>query len=540
MIDASIALNAGKGVAPLDYVGTIQKAQGIKSAQAAEAATRAGIPGIQAESDIKAQEAAAQKFLMSNKAKYTRIDAKTGQRIVDYRAAGTDLADNGFVTAAQGMLGKQAQNETADLVASQNQIKTDADALAHREKLNKFAIARADDAANLVKSLPEAQKQATLDKWYQGTVSSVGQEVADMVFGERFGVGATITPSRAGAVSQATITPTQQEANRLTEQGQVLTGRQVAVSEEQSRQAGASGGVAATDRDPNSPSSVAARRQAIAAGADPTVVGRLSRAEMMATPGVKELIVSQVPSEPARAAAATKSKEYSADKGVLDQAIPIAQSLVKSYGKPGSIARARWNDLIAQDPKFAAVDAAITAYNKRTGSNLRIEDGFEAIMSKLKVESTKLGELTVGEKELSQTPSFRGASTGTANPNKVTATEQGARDAEGGFQRIMNEFGGDVNKAKVELAAIRDGIKKAPRGKDNNDAIAMLKTQANMLEAGIAQMEGGKSGAVKEVEAKKSGGLVTVIRSSDGATSQVSEDIAAKLIASGRFKRGSK
>jgi hypothetical protein len=68
---------------------------------------------------------------------------------------------------------------------------------------------------------------------------------------------------------------------------------------------------------------------------------------------------------------------------------------------------------------------------------------------------------------------------------------QAASDAKAGRLVITNEMGGDVGRAKTELANMRKEIARAPGG----DGKAMLIGMANRLEAGIRDMEGGTTAA---------------------------------------------
>jgi hypothetical protein len=66
----------------------------------------------------------------------------------------------------------------------------------------------------------------------------------------------------------------------------------------------------------------------------------------------------------------------------------------------------------------------------------------------------------------------------------VPAATQAARDVEAGQQMVLSQFGGDVNRARAELAQMLDGIRRAPAG----EARSMLQRQAAQLQAGIEAM----------------------------------------------------
>lgn len=83
-------------------------------------------------------------------------------------------------------------------------------------------------------------------------------------------------------------------------------------------------------------------------------------------------------------------------------------------------------------------------------------------------------------------PATRSSAAPAAAASRVTPAAQAGKDAEAGRLMIENEFGGSVERAKSELSAMREGIKRAPAG----DARSMLEGQANRLESGIRAVEG--------------------------------------------------
>ncbi len=88
-------------------------------------------------------------------------------------------------------------------------------------------------------------------------------------------------------------------------------------------------------------------------------------------------------------------------------------------------------------------------------------------------------------------PAAGGGSMGGGETRSIPTNVQASRDAEGGRLRVNSEFGGSVERAKAGLKEIDDAIAKAPRTKEGNDAIAMLKDQRSILAAGIAAKENG-------------------------------------------------
>lgn len=64
---------------------------------------------------------------------------------------------------------------------------------------------------------------------------------------------------------------------------------------------------------------------------------------------------------------------------------------------------------------------------------------------------------------------------------KIAPTAQAASDVAAGKQMVLAEHGGDLNRARAELAAMQDGIKRAPKG----EARSALESQAARLKAGI-------------------------------------------------------
>lgn len=78
-----------------------------------------------------------------------------------------------------------------------------------------------------------------------------------------------------------------------------------------------------------------------------------------------------------------------------------------------------------------------------------------------------------------------------AAPTRVAPAAQAASDAKAGRLMITNEMGGDVRRAKSELATMRAEIARAP----SREAKAILMEHANRLEAGIRDMEGSATAA---------------------------------------------
>jgi hypothetical protein len=122
------------------------------------------------------------------------------------------------------------------------------------------------------------------------------------------------------------------------------------------------------------------------------------------------------------------AEDAQAQQGVVDlntsgvNSIPGFLKEVKLPGRPGAIAEDLWNQYVKQGGDAAKIQAAINAYNARTGQKLSFKDGMDAVGATLEQENSIL------KPKIKQNTTF--AETGTIVPmteqRKKTEVSTGA------------------------------------------------------------------------------------------------------------------
>lgn len=123
--------------------------------------------------------------------------------------------------------------------------------------------------------------------------------------------------------------------------------------------------------------------------------------------------------------------------------------------------------------------AAKAAYDAK----VRALDGKKADLdSRIKKISDELDAIDVKGAKSEEGSAPSGDAPPLGSRGKVSDATQSERDGEAGRLMIRSELGGDVTRAKAEIARIDAEIKKAP----NNDAKNILKQQGDRLRAGVS------------------------------------------------------
>jgi hypothetical protein len=403
-IDASIALQAGQGIPQFDPMGSAQK--GLNLRQAMLANERAGIENANLPTKLANENAAsqvatatAQTNLEQNKREqatrvraaeiaklYTKKDAD-GNRVINHAGVASQLAEEGFDPGISfGYLQKHLENESSGIANATNtkaltdSVTTTQDSLLRAAKDPQQALAIMRTSHDLlVPILGEAgAKKFLADRYGGSNLQGVdpNDPAAQAKVGQHFiEVGKAYVTSRS-------ISPQQEVANSQ--------------SAESIAQGGAAGVTGPDARNPGSAVSKQAQDDYLRANpdADPAQVRKLSAAFLKNNPITAGVAGSITPSAGERAQAVGAAGDLSSQKGVIDQGVSaIDEGVGTKYGKAGSVTRAVWNRLIAQDPKYAAIQSAIDTHNAANpNSKLDILDGLDAVKRQLSVEGTRLGK----------------------------------------------------------------------------------------------------------------------------------------------------
>jgi hypothetical protein len=360
-----VGLRAGQGVQQLDIAGGIQKAQGILTGQqqlrnlrATEQATRTQTRVTAAEAAKAEREAAARKWVDENSSKFSRIDAKTGKRSIDYTGLTTSMAEAGYADLAPTVQASWAAN-TASAIANDTNEQNRA------QTAVKFGRDMASQDASIMRNLtPEMQAQQ-VTRNLEG-LRGVAPEAAAAY-------EAVLMESDLGrsvmALYQAPRTAQQLVDERLQTEGLA--------------QSGAASGVSPAERQPGSPISQAYIQAARAQGLQ--VPPNASAAQVRQIPGFVDSVRSNIPSAETRTGLAVEAGDLSARAGLIRTGInAISNDLLTQYGRPGSLTQVAFDRLVRDNPALGSLDNAIADYNaKNPNSPIKITDGFNTIRSRL-------------------------------------------------------------------------------------------------------------------------------------------------------------
>lgn len=327
---------------------------------------------------------------------HTSVDAKTGKLNVNKEGILHQALAEGVPFEAVGSIAKEVatvkEQDLSDETKRQDYTNNRLYELDHLLRVQKTPEA----AAGMMASAEQRLAQI------------VGPEKAKELLASRYGTDPTQVVQRANINASSGISPAQQEQFKISNTQLAQGWANIGVAQQQLIQAGAANLTSPDALDPKSAVSEAYRNLAIRAGAKPEQVQGLNAAQMHRIPGVTELIGSVIPSAPARAEALVASGGYKTDQAIIDQGTSVISNEFRSrYGKPGSITRSLWNQYVEQDPRYAAINAAIEKYNANNpNSKLDILDGFDAIDRRLKIESQRLGSKATTTREVAATPNL--------------------------------------------------------------------------------------------------------------------------------------
>lgn len=431
-LNPQIALQAGQGVQQFDPMGSAQKGLSIRELmtrvqyqpqqiESELAARRAATVAQEQETAEKARQIGASKRIAEISKNYTKVDPKTGKVLIN---------KEGILHQAltEGVPFEQVGNLAKEVATIKEQDLTD------ETKRQDYAQNRLYELDHLLRVQQDpAQALQIATNMEQRLAQVIGPEKAQEYMTSRYGTDPTQIIERAKINASSGISPAQQEQFKISQEQLRQSWANIGIAQRQLIESGVANLTSPDAMNPKSAVSEAYRKLAIAAGVPENQVRGLSAAQIHRIPGIAEVTTSVIPTTGARTEGVVTAKGLEADKGVLDQGIGIIDAELKSrYGKPGSITRKLWNSYVEQDPKYAAVQAAIDQYNAlNPNAKIDILDGFDAVLRRLQIGSKKLSSQATGAREMAASPNLAQTARGegakpTSGPRiGQTATWQG-------------------------------------------------------------------------------------------------------------------
>jgi hypothetical protein len=399
-IDASIALQAGQGIPQFDPMGAAQKGMNLQRTILENANLPTKLANENAASQVATaraqQELEQQKRENATRVRaaeiaklYTTKDAD-GNRVIDHSGVANQLSEEGqdpgiiFGYQQKAIENQRGKFDNATVVKNlTDSITTTHDNMMRVAKSPQQALGIMRSTHDLLLPvLGEAGTKQFLSNRYGGdNLQGVDPNNPSV----QAQVAKHFVDTSEGYAKARSISPQQEIANKQAQEGL--------------DQGGASGGVGPNERNNTSPQSRELQDGYIRANPDLTPeqqarVRTLSAAFLRNNPTIQQIMGSITPSAGERAQAVGAAGDLASQKGVIDQGVSaIDEGMGTKYGKPGSVTRAVWNRLIAQDPKYAAIQSAIDKHNANNpNSKLDILDGLDAVKRQLDVESGRLGK----------------------------------------------------------------------------------------------------------------------------------------------------
>lgn len=158
--------------------------QQISASRTSEEATRAGIPGIQAESALKQRDLDYTKFLKDNAENFYDTNPETGQKTFNMNKTFDVLGKAGYLDKARQGMAEDLSNQATTIANASGQIKNQSDAVNFGNLVQKSKRDTLAYAANLLSNTPEDQREQAL----KDIVSGI-----DNIFPKQLNMSAEIT-----------------------------------------------------------------------------------------------------------------------------------------------------------------------------------------------------------------------------------------------------------------------------------------------------------------------------------------------------------
>jgi hypothetical protein len=235
---------------------------------------------------------------------------------------------------------------------------------------------------------------------------------------------------RAKLLSRATTIPVEEIGNIVSQHFGLGTGGKLVTSanmfsdasiQPETERQFAGQGLSREDISPQGATSVAARN--FLKGRGINVPANMNLAQMRQHPEFGTLIrtneaaiMGTIPSEGTRVAGIEKAAEAQAGRVVYTNAENAARDIKKELGtRIGSFTQTKWAELVAQDPRYAAINDAIADYNERNKTDISIaRDGLEPVLTRLRRQNEKLGTQQASGAAIANTNNLRNLGTNKA------------------------------------------------------------------------------------------------------------------------------
>ena len=306
-------------------------------------------PGIEADAKEKQRIAKRNQDVQDIAAKY-RVQNPDGSISFDQKGAATALASAGYTPESIELTKGYLDNETSVL---KNELDRGQNPVIIAEKKKKLADEYFQGLSNTWAGLKPEQREPFIQNSIKYAAQNYGISPEDPRY-------MTILKGGGEAVANATVTPFQKEAQKLTERG-------VALGERAQGQQFASVGYTPEGQDPNSVVSRQAREVALAAGLP--VNNNMSLWQMQQVPGFNEAMTAaqgaQITPSGTRAAAVERIGTLGATIESYDNAIGSLKNVRKDLvvTRPGTIGSSALQKFFVQNPEMAGLETWVQIHN---------------------------------------------------------------------------------------------------------------------------------------------------------------------------------
>ena len=400
------------------FVDMAQKREQIETMKAQR-------PGIEADAKEKVRIAKRNQDVQDISAKF-RVQNPDGSISFDQKGAATALASAGYtpesIELTKGYLDNEATMLKNELDRGQNPVIV-------AEKKKKLADEYFQGLSNTWAGLKPEQREPFIQNSIKHAAQNYGISPEDPRY-------MTILKGGGEAVANATVTPFQKEAQKLTE-------RSVAVGERAQGQQFAEVGYTPEGQDPNSAVSRQAREVAAAAGLP--VNNNMSQWQIRQLYGdsVANAQNAQITPAGTRAAAVERVGTLAATAEQYDNALSAVADYKKAGGKAagatviGEFVGERWDKLVAQKPELGALATMVEVHNSNPKNKNDIIDprtmSLDVIERKLQAGRKGVEAEAKGAATVAKTQRLPGG-----QPAQPSAPKMGQAVTRGGVTYIFN------------------------------------------------------------------------------------------------------
>lgn len=437
-LDPTISLKAGQGIPEFDLKGSVGGAlniadlmqklqyqpallqQKLASERASQLSTETLTAGQQMLNEQTRRENAT-RVRLAEIARTTgnpKFNPKTGRIELDHLAIGNQAASEGMEPGVVfGYLESAAKNAQANL-------KTDADK-------NDFARSMLGSANNVLRVQTDPIRAAEIAKSsLEILTKAVGEDTAKAYANQYWKIPDT-PPANPQAAGQHFIDQANINAQSTISEQQAITNKlnqaQLAVTQEQTAQAGAQGVSGPASRDPNSPQSRQVQNDYLAANptADPLQVRKLDAAALQHMTGTGGIIAANVTPAATKAQAAANATGLATEADFYDRLAKSADKIKNKFPEltPFNILANKVNQVVLSDPDANEYYALVREAQAK-GLNLATYAGRESLSQYAKGQSTQLRKQASTQGKLAASPTLTTTPGTQANPAAADSTPQ--------------------------------------------------------------------------------------------------------------------